>query len=286
MLRIRDEKRRDCKEIVDRLDNLFKSCEDETYCFESAHDQPRKRKTNDSDRSDPLDTTVIKIPQVATEQAPPMVITENNRGGSSSHKSEEAPTGNFISMNAQNGNWVKKRNSVSNRVAESELRDTLKQISESPTALYVGFPEIPSTITTPTNPKSPKEISKSPLYREAQDAPEPPLNEASSNSSASTSKLAVTDQRRSSHRVTQQGENPHLQAETLHDGTSGNNTEVEDRSGSSISLPPSGHIRQPLPSNLKAEDERQVNEEVNIESHSVLKGTFFSRWVKRLLCCR
>ncbi|KAI1774285.1 hypothetical protein F4818DRAFT_419468 [Hypoxylon cercidicola] len=265
MLRIRYKERHECKYIVNELEKLHEKCKNEAYCFERAHNQPRKRNTKDSDLSNRCGTATTIISQVVDEHAHLLVTTDDSTLQSSSHEDGVASTGDHV-----NG---------------SEPNDKFQQMTESPLLASPTSSKFPSKAPSTARGLKENEIrsnSKQPL------AMSPAYN---STDTASMSDPEVIERSGNLHRI--QEEDTFLQPRTSRDGLSGHKTEVEEGSRSSVSIQRSSHSRQPS-SKPKAErcteslfeNDSGVRGETIREQHYLSKRKRLISWLKGIVCFR
>lgn len=76
MLRIRSEKRTRCEDITRILNDLCNKCLDEDYCFKNYQGTRRKRR-NDSDPPDNLDTAIIEFSKETTKRLSQRISLES-----------------------------------------------------------------------------------------------------------------------------------------------------------------------------------------------------------------
>ncbi|KAI0892475.1 kinase-like domain-containing protein [Annulohypoxylon nitens] len=88
MLRIRSEKRTECEDIARILDDLCNKCLDEDYCSKNGEGTRRKRR-NDSDPPDILDTAVIELSEETTKRLSQRINLESGTRASNEHHHPE-----------------------------------------------------------------------------------------------------------------------------------------------------------------------------------------------------
>ncbi|KAI1214230.1 kinase-like protein [Annulohypoxylon truncatum] len=284
MLRIRYDKRHNCGDILDRLDNMYKKCEvEKSYCFESAHDQPRKRRTNDSDRQDPWDTSIIKLPESISEQ--------NDRiYGCEKGNDERGDEIGRIKADSYINSWEHNQNvwrrTDYDHSSPSASLEPNSQLTESPVSRYPAPCPSPVGSSLVVSRLKNTEFSRN----QKQDIPEEdfegcgvtPSNTGSINIVNASSHTTINGSE-SPVRTNPQDGSISFYPQTPKRMASSHDTEVEDDLGSGRSLQQNEVIQLHTPTILKPEDNRRDDEE-NFERWPNSKSKRLFKRLKHLFC--
>ncbi|KAI1370664.1 kinase-like protein [Hypoxylon crocopeplum] len=260
MLRIRLEERRDCQEIVARLNAMYNKCKDnDFYCFQSVHNLPKKRKTNFSDRCELHETVQLEFSDGMMKQLSQTSSVVNStippsHGPFDDMNQDEITTSPHTSARSR----YERHNTNPRNYNHPSLDDIRPQSAPLPSP---ASPLSPTPTRVGESEDSRRQITNNLEKAQVPSSTSIPLDAGNEIQLPTDERSGVPPRGVIKTGSTLLRPHDHIQGAGDQDGTSSQRTEFEERSGSSISSPPSDQTTQPSlqPSNLEVEQDTRRN---------------------------